>query len=46
MPVGPSSRASDRVNPMIAALAAEYGVLENTPPPCWADTEDMFTTRP
>ena len=43
MPVGPSSRASDRVNPSTAALAAEYGVLENTPPPCWADTEDMFT---
>src|SRR6185312_7414618 len=46
MPAGPSSRASALVKPSTAALAEEYGVLPNTPPPCCADTEDMFSTRP
>ena len=46
MPVGPSSRASALVKPSTAALAEEYGVLPNTPPPCCADTDDMFNTRP
>src|SRR5690625_2799931 len=46
IPSGASSRASDRVKPRTAALAAEYGVFEKTPPPCWAETEDMVTTRP
>ena len=46
IPVGPSSRASERVKPMTAAFADEYGVLPKTPPPCCADTEDMFTMRP
>ncbi len=27
-------------------FADEYGVLPNTPPPCCADTDDMFNTRP
>ena len=46
MPYGASSRAIDRVNPRTAAFAAEYGVFENTPPPCCAETEDIVTTRP
>src|SRR5699024_4106453 len=46
MPSGAISRASERVRPSTPAFAAEYGVLENTPPPCCAETEDMFTMRP
>ena len=46
MPYSAISRASERVRPRMPALAAEYGVLEKTPPPCWADTDDMLTMRP
>ena len=46
MPCGAISRASERVRPSTPALAAEYGVLLKTPPPCWAETELMLTMRP
>ena len=31
---------------MMPALAAEWGVSENTPPPCCAETDDMVTMWP
>ncbi len=35
-----------RVSPMTPALATEYGVLLNVPPPRWAETDDRLTMRP
>jgi hypothetical protein len=46
MSYGPSSRASDRVSPISPALATEYGVLLNVPPPRCADTEARLMIRP
>src|SRR5699024_11381271 len=39
MPYGASSRAIDRVDPRAAAVAAEHGGVENTPPPRCPETE-------
>lgn len=46
MPCSATSRARPLVKPITPAFAAAYAVLEKTPPPCCAVTEDMLTTRP